>query len=159
MTVWERHSIILRVYTLILLLLLYIIYLLSHLYYSASYILFLLLSNSIHTTTNVHTGNVFNEPLIFRDIGDTHIHTDWWEVFMKYADQMRSGAIMYVPNFIRLVKALKIWWGIHIHTHTHKGNLISLVLFFQNNENRLMIATSASVVVVAVVVSSSFSSK
>jgi hypothetical protein len=32
-------------------------------------------------------------------IGDTHTDTDWWEEFMKYAVEMGSGAVIYIPSF------------------------------------------------------------
>jgi hypothetical protein len=50
--------------------------------------------------------------------GWTHRHTDWWERFMRHAVEMGSGALMYIPSFI------KIGWGIHKlmggHTQTHR---------------------------------------
>jgi hypothetical protein len=47
----------------------------------------------------------------------TRRHTDWWERFMKYAIEMGSGTMMYIPSFI------KIGSGIHklirrLHRHT-----------------------------------------
>jgi hypothetical protein len=30
------------------------------------------------------------------------IHTDWWEIFMKCAVEMGSGAMIYIPSFIKI---------------------------------------------------------
>jgi hypothetical protein len=43
---------------------------------------------------------------------------------MKYTAEMGSGAMIYIPSLI------KIGSGIH-------GDLVSLLLFFQNKESRL----------------------
>jgi hypothetical protein len=48
---------------------------------------------------------------------------------MKYAVQMSSGAITYIPSFI------KIGLGIH---KLKGGNLMSLLIFFQNKERGLI---------------------
>jgi hypothetical protein len=40
-------------------------------------------------------------------IGNTHIHTDGWEEFMKYAVEMDSVAMIYIPSFIKLIQAFK----------------------------------------------------
>jgi hypothetical protein len=37
----------------------------------------------------------------------------------------------------RLVQAFKIWWGIHTQTQREHGDLICLILVFQNKESRL----------------------
>jgi uncharacterized RmlC-like cupin family protein len=31
----------------------------------------------------------------------TYRHTDWWEEFIMYAIEMGSGAMIYIPSFIR----------------------------------------------------------
>jgi hypothetical protein len=58
---------------------------------------------------------------------------------MIYAVEMGSGAIIYIPSFI------KIGWGIqkllerdHIQTHRQHGDLTSILSFFQNKESRLI---------------------
>jgi hypothetical protein len=33
--------------------------------------------------------------------GYIYRHTDWWEGFMKYAVEMGSGAMIYIPSFVR----------------------------------------------------------
>jgi hypothetical protein len=56
---------------------------------------------------------------------------------MKYAVEMGSGVMIYIPSFI------KIGSGIHklirgdTQTHRQHGDLLSLLLFFQNTESRL----------------------
>jgi hypothetical protein len=45
---------------------------------------------------------VYTEPLSSNDTGDTHADIDLWEVFMKYAVEMGSGAITYIPSFIKI---------------------------------------------------------
>jgi hypothetical protein len=42
--------------------------------------------------------NVFTVPLP----SNTHTNTEWWEEFMKYAFEMASGAIIYIPSFIKI---------------------------------------------------------
>jgi uncharacterized RmlC-like cupin family protein len=31
----------------------------------------------------------------------TYRHTDWWEGIMEYAAEMSSGAMIYIPSFIK----------------------------------------------------------
>jgi hypothetical protein len=46
---------------------------------------------------------VFTEPLPSSDIwGYTYRHTDCWERFMKYAAEMGSGAVIYIPSLIKI---------------------------------------------------------
>jgi hypothetical protein len=47
-------------------------------------------------------GNMFTKPLPSNDREDTHTYTDWWEVFMKHANEKGSGAIIYIPSFIKI---------------------------------------------------------
>jgi hypothetical protein len=82
---------------------------------------------------------VFAEPLPSNDRRDKHTHTDWWEGFMKYAAEMGSGAMIYMPSFI------KVWFrhlnvirgGGDSQTYREDGDRIMLFSFFQNFENRL----------------------
>jgi hypothetical protein len=56
-----------------------------------------------------------------------------------YAVEMGSGAMIYVPNFIKTGSAIqKLIWGIHIQMQAHRqqGDLVSLLLLFQNKESR-----------------------
>jgi hypothetical protein len=56
----------------------------------------------------------------------TYRHTDWCEGFMKYAVKMGSGAMIYIPSF------MKIGWGIQkeiggdSETHRQHGDLCRL---------------------------------
>jgi hypothetical protein len=36
------------------------------------------------------------------DRRDAHTDTDLWEGFMKYVLEMGSGAMMYIPSFIKI---------------------------------------------------------
>jgi hypothetical protein len=58
---------------------------------------------------------------------------------MKYAVEMGSNAIIYIPDFIKIGSGIqKLLGGIHMQTHRQRqqGDLISLILFFQNKESR-----------------------
>jgi hypothetical protein len=62
--------------------------------------------------------------------------------FMKYTVEMVSGGMIYVPSFIKIGSGVQKLLGemhilIHRHTHRQQGNLVSLLLFFQNKESRL----------------------
>jgi hypothetical protein len=35
-------------------------------------------------------------------MGGIHIQTNRWEGFMKYAVEMGSGAMIYIPSFIKI---------------------------------------------------------
>jgi hypothetical protein len=57
---------------------------------------------------------------------------------MKYAVEMGSGAMIYIPSFIKIGSGIqKLMGGIHIQTHRQQGDLINLLLFFRNKESRL----------------------
>jgi hypothetical protein len=57
--------------------------------------------------------------------------------FMKYVVEMSSGAMIYIPSFIIIGSGiLKFTGRIQKHTREH-GDLMSTLLFFQNNEKRL----------------------
>jgi hypothetical protein len=61
-------------------------------------------------------------------------------IFLNYAVEMGSGAVIYVPSFIKIGSGVQeLIRGIHRHTHGQQGDLISLLLFFQNKESRLKI--------------------
>jgi hypothetical protein len=52
---------------------------------------------------------------------------------MKYTVEMSSGAMMYIPRFIKIGSGIQtLIWG-----ETQRGDLISLLVFFQNKESRL----------------------
>jgi hypothetical protein len=47
-----------------------------------------------------------------------HRYTERWEGFMKYATQMGSSAMMYVPNYIKTGPGIqKLVGGIQTHSH------------------------------------------
>jgi hypothetical protein len=50
---------------------------------------------------------------------------------MKYAVAMGSGAVIYIPSFIKFGSGIRKLIGkIHIQTHRQQVYLISLLLFF-----------------------------
>jgi hypothetical protein len=56
---------------------------------------------------------------------------------MNYVVEMRLGTRIYIPSLIKIGSGIqKLIGGIHIQTQTHtqgqEGDLISLLLFFQN---------------------------
>jgi hypothetical protein len=69
-----------------------------------------------------------------------HMQTDWWEGFMKYAVEMGSDAMIYIPSFIKTGSGIQKLMGENSQTHIlHDGDLISL-FSCQNKENRLKLA-------------------
>jgi hypothetical protein len=57
---------------------------------------------------------------------------------MKYALEMGSSGMIYIPSFIKIVSGIqKLLGGIHIQIYRQQRDLISLILFFQNKEIRL----------------------
>jgi hypothetical protein len=55
---------------------------------------------------------------------------------MKYAVEISSGAMMYMPNFIKTGSSNKLIRAMHRHTDS-KVHLRSLHFFLQNNEIKL----------------------
>jgi hypothetical protein len=65
--------------------------------------------------------------------GNIYAITDW-KGFMKYAVEMGSGAMIYIPSLIKIGSAIqKLIGGIH-RQHSDR---INLLLFFVNKESRL----------------------
>jgi hypothetical protein len=56
---------------------------------------------------------------------------------MKYAVEMASGAMIYIPSFIKTGSGIHNLIEGDSQTHRQHGGLISLLLFFQNKESRL----------------------
>jgi hypothetical protein len=56
--------------------------------------------------------------------------------FLKYAVEIDSGAMIYVPSFIKISSGIQKFTG---RGHRQHGDLISLLLFFQNKESRIEI--------------------
>jgi hypothetical protein len=50
---------------------------------------------------------------------------------MKYAIEMGSGAMIYIPNFIKIGSGIQKLMGGYMYRHAHRqqGDLISLLLF------------------------------
>jgi hypothetical protein len=67
-------------------------------------------------------------------------HTDRWVGFMRYAVEMGSDAMIYIPSFIKIGSGIQKFIGREGDSQTHRqqGYLISLFLFFQNKESRLI---------------------
>jgi hypothetical protein len=53
----------------------------------------------------------FTELLPINDKRDTHPDTDWWEGFMKYAFELGSGAVIYIPSFIKIGSGIRKLMG------------------------------------------------
>jgi hypothetical protein len=58
---------------------------------------------------------------------------------MKYSVEMRSGAMIYIPSFIKIGSGIHKLMRGDTQTHRQQDDLISLFLFFQNEESRLKI--------------------
>jgi hypothetical protein len=72
------------------------------------------------------------------DIRDKHTDTGWREGVMKYAVEMGSVAMIYIQRFIKIGSIIrKLLRG--IHRHSQHGDLVRLLLLFQNKEIRLKI--------------------
>jgi hypothetical protein len=58
---------------------------------------------------------------------------------MKYAVEMGSVTIIYMPRFIKFGSGIQKLTGEDSQTHRHERDLISLLLFyfFQNKQNAL----------------------
>jgi hypothetical protein len=52
-------------------------------------------------------------------MGHTYRHTGLYEGYIKYAVEMDSGAMVYIPSFIQIgsgiLKLIKVGWGINRH--------------------------------------------
>jgi hypothetical protein len=58
---------------------------------------------------------------------------------MKYAVEMGSDALIYVPSLIKIGSGIQKLRGWDIQRHIQHGDHISLLLFFQNEENGLKV--------------------
>jgi hypothetical protein len=59
---------------------------------------------------------------------------------MNYIAEMSLGALIYVPNSVKIDSAIQKLiggGGIHVQTDTQQRDLISLILFYQNKESRI----------------------
>jgi hypothetical protein len=41
----------------------------------------------------------------------TYRHPDWWELLLKYAIEMGSGAMIHIPSFIKIGSAIQRLMG------------------------------------------------
>jgi hypothetical protein len=57
---------------------------------------------------------------------------------MKYAVELGSYAMMYIPALIKIGADVQKLIGMESQAHRQCGDLISLRLFFQNKESRLI---------------------
>jgi hypothetical protein len=80
-------------------------------------------------------GNVFTEPLSIKNCW-VHVGTDWGEEFMKYTVEMDTGAMIYIPNFIKIGSGFLNLRDTHKDTQM-KRDQISLLSFFQNKWYRV----------------------
>jgi hypothetical protein len=55
---------------------------------------------------------------------------------MKYAVEMSSSAMIYIPNFIKIGSSIRKLRVGDTQMHWHHGDLISLLLFSQNKESK-----------------------
>jgi hypothetical protein len=55
---------------------------------------------------------------------------------MKYAVEMGSGAMIYIPSFIKIGSGIQKLIGGNRMTHRQQGDRISLLVFFQSKESR-----------------------
>jgi hypothetical protein len=74
---------------------------------------------------------VSKEPSL-RNGSGIHRHTDRWEGFMKYVVEMGSGALIYIPSFIKIGSGIQKLFGGggDSQTNREQGDLISLLYFF-----------------------------
>jgi hypothetical protein len=49
---------------------------------------------------------------------------------MKYAVEMGSGAMIYIPSFVQIGSGIQTFIKADTQTHREQGHLISLLLFF-----------------------------
>jgi hypothetical protein len=61
------------------------------------------------------------------------------EEFMKYAVEMGSDVMIYIPSFIKTGSGIQTLMG---GIHRQHGDRINLLLFFENKESRLEIHKS-----------------
>jgi hypothetical protein len=53
---------------------------------------------------------------------------------MKYAVEMGSDVMIYIQNFIKIGSAIQKLIVRAIHSHSQQGDLVSVLLFFQNKK-------------------------
>jgi hypothetical protein len=60
---------------------------------------------------------------------------------MNYTIEMALDSMKFLPTFMKLITGIQsLFGGVWVtDTHTQQGDLISLLLFFQNKKSRLKI--------------------
>jgi hypothetical protein len=63
--------------------------------------------------------------------------------FTMYTPEMGSNGMKYIPSFIKISSGIQTLIEVkcthtHARAHTHKGDLISLLLFLQNKKSKLI---------------------
>jgi hypothetical protein len=58
---------------------------------------------------------------------------------MKYGVETGSGAMVYIPSFIKIGSAIQKLIGGNTQTHRQHDSRINLLLLFQNKEGRIQI--------------------
>jgi hypothetical protein len=70
--------------------------------------------------------------------GYTYSHTDCWEGFMKYAVEMGSGAMIYIPSLIKTGSGIQKLMG-EGGIHRQHGDCMSLTFAFSQQGNQTVI--------------------
>jgi hypothetical protein len=60
---------------------------------------------------------------------------------MKYAIEMGSRPMIYIPSFIKIGSGIRKLIGGDTQTHRQHGDFISLLLLFQNKESTMLVNT------------------
>jgi hypothetical protein len=68
-----------------------------------------------------------------------HIQTDLAGGFVKYAVEMGSNAVIYIPSFIKTGSAIQILMG---GSRTHRGHGNRISFYFLNEESMLKMPPS-----------------
>jgi hypothetical protein len=61
---------------------------------------------------------MFSQSRCLTTIG-IHIHTDWWEGFMKYLVEVGSFALIYIPSSIKTGSDIQKFILLDTQTHRH----------------------------------------
>jgi hypothetical protein len=67
----------------------------------------------------INERGICTEPLPSYERGYTYRHTALWDGFMKYAAEMASSAIIYIPGFVKIASPIQML--IHTDTQTARN--------------------------------------
>jgi hypothetical protein len=70
---------------------------------------------------------------------ESQTDTGLWEGSVKYAVEVGSGAITYMPIFIKIGSGIQTFITEDTQTHRQYGKLRAHFFFFKNKESRLKI--------------------